>query len=451
MDDLFEVIFTSDSSGQLCSTCVWNPITGNVLHYYKGGGSATPKTVGLIRSDYMVAADSQKPLLHIWPLNSQEQVSHMRFVMPNKVNVLAISPDGNYCLAAISEHIYIWQISTGNLLAMISRHYQDINCLKFVDSGSHFISGGEDGMLIIWSLENVVSVKNGISQRDAGKTDPICVFTDHSLPITDIYIGHGGIHCRFVSVSLDRTCKIYDFATQTLLLSVVFDVKLTAVTMNSLETTIFTGDEAGNIYEFCMLNPPRTAEYYVNKESKNVIYKEHTKKVNCLSVSLDNQTLLSGSDDEQVLLWHIPSKSVIRTIPHKGCVTNAFFSIATKNLFVEEFHPSIVLQTFKRNFVEAGQGKEDGNVIQILNVDKDYITDLNSECFKTICDDTNNQFTKEECLQQEVDKLKKLNKELYQFALNNIVEQHVLLTTDANVLTPGKFVRKRKLVNNKQK
>lgn len=44
------------------------------------------------------------------------------------------------------------QVSTGNLLVILSRHYQDISCLQFTGDSSHFLSGGKDCLVLVWSL-----------------------------------------------------------------------------------------------------------------------------------------------------------------------------------------------------------------------------------------------------------------------------------------------------------
>ena len=44
------------------------------------------------------------------------------------------------------------QVSTGNLLAILDKHYQAVTCIKFTDDGSHFVSAGQDNLVIAWSL-----------------------------------------------------------------------------------------------------------------------------------------------------------------------------------------------------------------------------------------------------------------------------------------------------------
>ena len=34
----------------------------------------------------------------------------MKMVCPGRVTALAVTPDGNYCVAAVAEKIHIWQV-----------------------------------------------------------------------------------------------------------------------------------------------------------------------------------------------------------------------------------------------------------------------------------------------------------------------------------------------------
>lgn len=36
------------------------------------------------------------------------------------------------------------------------------------------------------------------------------VWSDHTLPVTDVYCGIGGLRARVATVSLDQTCKVRD-------------------------------------------------------------------------------------------------------------------------------------------------------------------------------------------------------------------------------------------------
>ena len=49
------------------------------------------------------------------------------------------------------------KVASGNLLVILSRHYQCISCLKFTDDGSHFLSSGEDNLVLVWKMARYTS------------------------------------------------------------------------------------------------------------------------------------------------------------------------------------------------------------------------------------------------------------------------------------------------------
>ncbi|KAI5640266.1 WD repeat-containing protein 18 [Phthorimaea operculella] len=301
MANLLEVLVTCDSNNTLWSCSVWDPHTGTNLMSYKGGGTAESRTLSFIADDYIAAVEKTKPILHVWPLNSQQTVQGMRFILPGKASALSISRDGAYCVAGIDEKIYLWQIASGSLLTIINRHYQKVTMVKFTPDGKYFVSAAEDGMVMIWALTTVAAHPEVelVTQTMAGQHDPVYIFSDHSLPVTDLCISKTGMHGRLCTVSSDRTCKIYDLTTGEMLLNTVFDVPLSAVTFDVLELNIFVGTTEGNIYQLSLTNPPRNRDMLVNTDKDCPTFTSHTKAVTCLSVSLDGETLMSGSNDEQ--------------------------------------------------------------------------------------------------------------------------------------------------------
>ena len=48
--------------------------------------------------------------------------------------------------------MFDFQLSTGNLLAVLDKHYQRVTCIRFTDDGSHFVTGGADNLVLVWSF-----------------------------------------------------------------------------------------------------------------------------------------------------------------------------------------------------------------------------------------------------------------------------------------------------------
>lgn len=400
--------------------------------FFLGGGTVTAHTFAYINNQFIITANSSKPLLHLWPVNSQEQIQGTRFVAPGKVTALAVSPDGNYCVAAVNETIYVWQICSGNMMAVLTRHYQSVTSIKFIDDGSHFISAGHDGMLLVWKLSSVLAAQSTNGQE----TVPLYSFSDHALPISDISIGKGGIRALLTSVSLDRTCKIYDLASGTLLLNLVFPEALTAVIVDHLDSKLYVGTVHGNIFEFNLQSPPRMKEYHVSNEALTAKQRfiGHKGAVNTLSISLDGESLLSGSADENVKLWHIPSKQLIRTIPHKGAITHAQFVLTPKAMFDQEAKLQLITNNFKR-MIDSKTYNDDGNIVEILvshPIDSDAFTgEENNNGFEWNsghngssgggATTNGDNITEVEILRAEVKRLKNINKELFEHSMKKLL------------------------------
>ncbi|XP_045778625.1 WD repeat-containing protein 18 [Maniola jurtina] len=421
MSNLLEVLITCDSNNTLWTSSIWDPHNGTNLITYKGGGTAENRTACFIGSDYLAAVEKTKPILHIWPLNSQQTVQGMRFILPGKATAFAVTPDGSYCIAGIDEKIYLWQIASGNLLTIINRHYQKVNLLKFTSDGRFFVSAAEDGMVMVWSLVTVAANPEVelVTQTVAGQHNPVYIFSDHFLPVTDMCISKTGIHGRLFTVSSDRTCKIYDLTSGEMLLNLVFDEPLSAIVLDVLELNAFVGSTEGRIVQFSLTNPPRGRDILVN-DDKNIVFSAHTKAVSCLSVSLNGELLMSGGNDEQVILWHIRSQQPIRVIKHKGPITNAFFTLNHRAIFKQDFTPSIILHNLERTL----ENNSDEIVeIEVLvnkknNFWPQYISNIDNQAAEIDLDTKH----REAMLKDELEKMKRINSNLYAVAIEKALK-----------------------------
>jgi len=62
-----QVLITSDVSGQLWNSCVWNLNTGASLTSYKGE-STNHHGLCVLGGQYLLGASCSKPLIHVWAL-----------------------------------------------------------------------------------------------------------------------------------------------------------------------------------------------------------------------------------------------------------------------------------------------------------------------------------------------------------------------------------------------
>lgn len=407
-----EVIVSSDSTGESYNAAVWDPSTASLLSTYRNASALGFRTLQLLGDSYLLAADATKPRLHAWPLNSQSTVPSLRLSTPGKVSALASTPDGSYLAAGINEKIYFWQLCTGRLLVTLSEHFLTITCITFNRDGASFASGGEDGLIFVWSLSEVVN----------GKKNPLYSFTVHSRSIKDLYFGHFGLRGRLCSASADCTAKIFDANVGKVLLNIPCDVPLMSVTMDITERRFFIGGANGKIMQVNLHDSPRGVQCYggSSKEGECTALVGHVGSVVTLSVSTDCKTLLSGGTDGLVNIWDISGREIIKTIKHKGPIVSAFFAKSFENLRKSTLKPSLVAKPLQRT--SDGSGKDDflevrhsnRNIDNILNSDS-YLESNSGIC--SLVTDNSDKLAK---AYAEIDKLKNINSAIYQYSVKHL-------------------------------
>ncbi|KAG9350776.1 hypothetical protein JZ751_024665 [Albula glossodonta] len=221
-----EVVVCADSAEQLWNCAVFELHSGTNLLSYRGGNTSA-RSLAVLNGEYILGAQLGKNFINVWEIQRKDQLQQ-KIVCPGVVTCLAASPNGLFLLAGIAEAIYVWEVSTGNLLVILTRHYQDLTCLRFSDDSSHFISGGKDNLALVWNLAShllaprtwnrsqegrqwVVQGLTGpiVVQLDSSRTpEPRHIWTQHSLPITDIHCGLMGPQARVATASLDQTVKV---------------------------------------------------------------------------------------------------------------------------------------------------------------------------------------------------------------------------------------------------
>ncbi|XP_072749709.1 WD repeat-containing protein 18 [Anoplolepis gracilipes] len=413
--DAKEVILTSDSTGESWSAAVWDPRNGSMLSVFKNAAALGNRTLQLLSDSYILGADATKPRLHIWPLNSPSPLPNIHLHMSGKVNALTCTPNGSYIIASIDQQLFIWQTCTGRLLANIVRHYQPISCLAITKDGSLFASAGEDGLLFVWSLYKTVNNKQDCS--------PIHTFSNHDMPIRDMLFGFGGARSRLYTVSLDRRANIYEIGSGALLVSLIFEVPLTAIVVNSRESELFVGSITGDIFQCNLHEPPRQVEKHATKDEETAVFSAHKSHVTALSISVDCRTLLSGSTDKAVHIWDIASRQVLRTIEHKGPVTAAFFAKGFENFRASTLEPRLEVRNLQRT---SEDDKDSNDVIQVISRGRNPAEILD---FQSYVGNTVDSTEREELLKQltnlkkEIEKLNKINANLFKYSVTHVLQE----------------------------
>lgn len=413
LDSIPEVIITSSG---VCAA--YDAKNGNLLANYAQRGEISPKTLCLIGEDYIIGAVAKQPLLRVWTVSKMRKEESGKFIVPGVVSALAVSSCGFYCVAGIKDSIYIWQVITGELLKVISRHYQDVSCLKFTGDDSRVLSGGKDGHVLVWILAEMISIN-----KHKNQVKPLFVWNNHSTEVTDIYIGP--LSSRVATVSLDMTCKVYELDSGILLSSICMDTHLTAVVMDPLEYFIFLGDDKGNLFQIVTYERfPR--EIHSNEVQMQL--KIHQQKIVSLSFSLEGTKLLTASEDHSCKLWDIPSMTCVMNITVEGNLTNAFLAMKPTGIS-ELILPQFFIRPFKKEITHGSErkyieSKIHSKTLTLMHEDKpaEILSEnlLNTSFKKTdaikasACED----IFQESVHMDSIAELRKVNNQLYSYLIN---------------------------------
>uniref|UniRef100_UPI00358F0AF8 WD repeat-containing protein 18 isoform X2 n=1 Tax=Myxine glutinosa TaxID=7769 RepID=UPI00358F0AF8 len=407
-----EVLLTAVGGDGTCGVRAWALPSALPLMAYRGGSTA-PRSMCVLRGEYVLAAQAGKQYINVWETQRKDQLQQ-KVICPGVVTCLVASPDGLHIVVGIAESLYVWETSSGGLLDVLCRHYQDIMCLSFADDGGHFVSGGKDNLAIVWSLAGIL--RNG---------EPRHVWNQHTLPVMDVCCGVGGVRARVATASLDQTAKLWELGSGLLLFSVVLGMPVTAVALDPAEYWLFCGTSPGTISVVPLHTTKREQMVQINAEEKNCL-RGHKAEVTCMAVTMDGGMLVSGSADGTVCLWDIDSGQCIRTIPHKGPV-NALLLVSRLRgvLSNAEARPSLPLPRFSRlpRTAEAGGGTdffiapEEQPPPGYLDHVKSWTTVIHDAIHKG---DGISEEVQRENMTAELTRLRRINSDLYHFSANEL-------------------------------
>ena len=125
-----------------------------------------------------------------------------------------------------------------------------------------------------------------------------------------------------------------------------------------------------------------------------------------------------GSEDGNARIWDVDSRQCIKILSHRGPLTNALFAPRFKHLEAEKFQPSLVLGTFEKKKNEVFSNDLTAQILvnyaPLMKKDTRPIEGKQSrQSFADLDPD----------VQSEIEKLHRVNKELYEFAVDNLIEK----------------------------
>ena len=235
---------------------------------------------------YIIATSQKKSLLYLW--NMSQDSSVQKYVLPGLPLTVAASPCGTYIAVGIDNTVRFWHLPSGQLVKSVSGHYQKVSSLVWSFDGSLVISGGHDNNVNVWEVHKLF--------REDSSVSPLYTFTDHSMPVTDIYCGLGGFKSRLFTSSLDNTCNIYELCSGKIMLSLEFPAPIFKLLVNRCESMLYAVSVSTEVYKVSLVSPPNND---VSKQMK-VFIKCPNKITSCCLTDEDSAIILGSSQGDLI-------------------------------------------------------------------------------------------------------------------------------------------------------
>lgn len=399
-----EVLVAANTAGQFWNVGIWDHQSGTNLQQIKNC-STGPHGLAFLRDNYMLCAIQHKPYIMFYNLKGGGKMQPNKISINGFVNCLTTSACGNFVFFGIEEKVFVLQAHSGKILVVLSRHLQNVTCLRVTPNNKYLITGSDDTTINVWDLHELLN-------REVEFLKPTSTWNSHSMKINDLFVSETSD--RVVSASADQTCKFWNlysdkpFPTETIL----FDAIPTTCMLDHMELTFFAGLANGTIFSMPIKSVTLESNKLAKDELGNRSFVGHKQKVTCLSISCDDTTLASGSEDATVRVWDTYSKQCIKIIQQNGAVTNLSFQSRAR-FFNDE--KNIVPDLFSRYANDSGETDTSmlAKKCQISLTIQDFLGSNPRE--------DNNCHEEYYELKAKYESMKQMNDQMYNFAVEKIL------------------------------
>ncbi|KAI5963299.1 IPI3 [Candida pseudojiufengensis] len=308
---------------------------------------------GIGPGERIFTCDSKRAIINVysWGKESIDQ----KIPIPEALNTLHIihHPDvsetkhkkSNYRIPWLliggskSGKLYIWELSSGDLLCVKEAHYQGITVIKSSECKTFLITGGEDARCIIWKISDLISIYETKEDEEEEENNqrnlkPYWIITENTLPITDLILNSVGIinDLKLYTSSKDGTVRIYDIFTKTQLTTFVLPDSVECITKDPANRALYVGLNNGLIkmlplYKYNShtsilesvggLNKIITIESQDPNLNQTFIQHQNSSITN-LIMSMDGTSIISSDIKGEVYVSDIVTKQTIKSFQPLG-------------------------------------------------------------------------------------------------------------------------------------
>ena len=225
---------------------------------------------------------------------------------------LSLSPDGTRLLSGSSDKtIKLWNIKSGTLIRTLIGHSSDVTSVCFSPDGTHILSGSSDLSIRLWETESGMTIRslNGY----------------YNFPLSVCFSPDG---YRIISGNIDNIIRLWDTKSGSIIRNFTgHSDSVNAVSFNYDGTRIVSGSSDSTIKLWDVESGTLLKSFEVLKPISGTVKALYRHKIKSVNFSPDGTLIISGSDDNNIRLWNVKTKKLLRTFDgHSGTVNSVVFS-----------------------------------------------------------------------------------------------------------------------------
>uniref|UniRef100_A0A0K0CWJ8 WD_REPEATS_REGION domain-containing protein n=1 Tax=Angiostrongylus cantonensis TaxID=6313 RepID=A0A0K0CWJ8_ANGCA len=342
----FQKLLVACSSNDPFSVIVVDPRTGVASWSYKGS-ELQGATVGFVDSlgvngDHLLVSIKDRPLIHAFAVHPRDRY-HQKAVVSGVISTFCTNKDGSLLFASIAAQLFVWLLSTGELLAVVDSHYQAITCLSLSSDESLLFTASKDGSTHCYLVSDIISSNRGST------VEPIRKWRAHTLAISGLSVSNG-TNPRVVSCGLDHISAVYSVSLDEILLKVSTDRPLTACKLDPAESRLFLGSDTGSIAQinlYDLVSRDLLIQVSDEKNRRVPIFNGHSDEITVFSTNGDGSLLASGDSSGRYCIWEIVSKQCLKVSSMRGSISSLKFVPSWRSTYVADHasaHPMFELK-----------------------------------------------------------------------------------------------------------
>lgn len=300
------------------------------------------------------------------------------------ITSVSLSLDGQYALSGSQDKtLKLWNMAKGECFETFEGHEKEVTSVFLSSDARYALSGSEDKTVKFWNVETGECLQT---------------FKGHTNIVTSVWMSSDSKFA--LSGSKDWTLKLWDTATGHCLHTIqghkneVYAVSMTSddrFVLSARGMVKFWETRTGELVGLLMGNAP----FNVNSISlsldnnylltgsydgwvslwdiaqSNLTFKirAHTAPVTSVALSSDSRYAVSGSEDQTIKLWNLKSQECVRTFAgHQEKVTSVCFSLDGKYVCSSSLDKTIRIWILDWELQEENNGNDNDILFKYLEI-----------------------------------------------------------------------------------